>query len=87
MQTTRIPPSEESGLGSMMMSSKKMNPIKINPYRQLLRRLIPDDLSADTSNTDRFLLQTIWANDFPISYQRQANNEISADISADSANI
>jgi len=26
------------------------------------------------------LLQTIWANDFPISYRQHAQNELSADI-------
>ena len=66
---------------------KRTNPIKINPYRPILRRLISGDLSTDISNIGRFLLQTIWANDFPISYRQQAKNEISVDISANSADI
>jgi len=51
---------------------KKMNPIKINPYRPILRRLISGNLSADISNIDRFFLQMIWANDFPISHRQGA---------------
>ena len=44
---------------------------------------ISGDLSANILNIDNFLLQTIWANDFLISYRQQAKNEISTDISAD----
>jgi len=29
------------------------------------------DLLANISNIGRFLLQTIWVNDFPISYRQQ----------------
>ena len=74
-------------MGSMLMGSKKMNPIKINPYPPALHRLILGYLLADISNIGRFLLQMMWANDFPISYWQQTKNEISADISADSADI
>jgi len=45
------------------------------------------DLSANTSNIGLFLLQTIRANNFPISYRQQAKNQISADISTDSIDI
>jgi len=31
-----------------------MNPIKINPYQPILRRLISGDLSVDISNIGRF---------------------------------
>jgi len=45
------------------------------------------DLLLNVLNIGRFLLQMIWRTIFPISYRQQAKKEISADISADSADI
>ena len=65
--------------------SDMKNPHPIRSRYPIFRTmLISGDLSADISNIDCDLLQTKWANDFPISYRQQAKNEISADFSADS---
>jgi len=49
-----------------------MNPIKINQYRPILRRLISGNLSIARYFKYRpFLLQTICANYFPISCRQQ----------------
>jgi len=50
-------------------------------------RPISGDLSAYISNIGRFFAANDMANNFPISYRRQAKKKISADISNDSDDI
>ena len=62
---------------------KKMNPIKINPYRPILRRLISGNLSADISNIGRFFSANDMGERFPHIASAGGKKGISTDISAD----